>query len=469
MADYVTLRDYDTVLEAKAAEQELVLGGITGVTRTGKKLKVDATYESQARALLAGSDTPADAIADVGSTTVNTASNMASTAADTASSAASTVANTATNAVSTAADVAQGAASTMVDTASSAASTVVDTAQYVASSAAETVQDAASAVTTQASKVTSVAADRVQDLADTIRQSGNTPDASGVQRQAAQTTAGVLDKTSQYIGPGGLQTLVSDVRSSIRRNPLRSLLIGLGVGYLLRARYLPAQTTTTTSTPPAPPSTPTLQPTPPVPGYSAASMQVDVDMPVSTSTDIASAPLLETTATDTSLAMADFDTTSTVIGDDAFDTDMTLGTGGTTTDFADTGLGTSIGTGDLYIDATDVDLRSDMADAALGDDIMDVDVLGSDTLMDDSLSGDLRDTSSLGSTSFDADFGSTSSTLGTSADSTFTDSSPTTPLSTGDLDTTTSLTDNPSDAGTTDLGDVLSRWDERTRGEGSQS
>jgi len=461
MADYVTLRDYDTVLEAKAAEQELVLGGITGVTRAGKKLKVDATYESQARALLAGSATPVDAVADT-----------ASTAVDTATSAASTVASTASNAVSTTADVAANAASTVADTATSAASTVADTAQQVASSAAETVQDAAQAVTTQASKVTSVAADKVQDLADSIRQSGSSPDAPNVQRQAAQTTARVLDKTSQYIGPGGLQTLVGDVRSSIQRNPLRSLLIGLGVGYLLRARYLPAQPATTTSTPPAQPSTPTLQPTPPAPGYPAASMQSDVDVPVSTSTDIAPAPLLETSTTDTSFMTSDVGTTSTLIGDDVLDADMGLGMTGTT-DFADTGLDTSLGTSDLYTDAVDsdlsvgladTDLRTDMADLALGDDIVDVDVLGSDTLMDDSLSGDLGSTSSTSSTSIDA----TVSSMSSMDDSTFTSSS-TTPLSTDDLDTTTSLTDDPSSAGTTDLGDVLSRWDERTRGEGSQS
>lgn len=471
MADYVTLRDYDTVLDAKAAEQELVLGGITGVTRTGKKLKVDVTYESQARALLAGSATPVDAVANAASTAVDTASSAASTAVDTASSAATTVASTASNAVST-----------VADTASSAATTVADTAQQVASSAAETVQDAASAVTTQASKVTSAAADRVQDLADSIRQSGSSPDASGVQRQAAQTTAGVLEKTSQYIGPGGLQTLLGDVRSSIQSNPLRSLLIGLGVGYLLRARYFPAAPTPAASTPPAQPSTPTLQPTPPVP---AASMQADINVPVSTSTDIAAAPLLETTATDTSLMMSDLDATSMLIGDDVLDADMTLGTvdadlddglviGSTTTDFGDTGLDMS--TGDSSTGLADTDLRTNMMDVALGDDIVDVDVLGSDTLMDDSLSADMLDTGSVSTTSIDATLSSMDtldnsgmSSMGTPADSTFTSSSPTTPLSVDDLNTGTSLADDASSTGTTDLGDVLSRWDERTRGEGSQS
>jgi len=227
MADYVTLRDYDTVADAKAAEQQLVLGGISGVSRTGKKLKVDVTYESQARALLAGSATPADAVAGV---------------------------------TSTVSDTAQSAVSTVTDAAQSAASTVVDTATSVASSAADTVQDAASTVTTQASKVTSVAADKVRDLADSVRQQGSSPDAPQVQRQAAQTTANVLEKTSQYIQPGGVQTLLSDVRSSIQRNPLRSLLIGLGVGYLLRARFFPAPAVSPSSTAPATPSTPTLPP-----------------------------------------------------------------------------------------------------------------------------------------------------------------------------------------------------------------
>jgi len=427
MANDVTLRVYDTVMEAEEAERQLARGGIAGVMRSGTQLQVDATYAGQARAVLAGSAPPTPTVAP--------------------------------------------GAPAARDTAHHAASTVGDTAQHGASSAAETVQDATHAVTTQASKVTSVAADKVQDLADTIRQSGNTPDASGVQRQAAHTTAGVLDKTSQYIGPGGLYTLVGDVRASIQRHPLRSLVIGVGVGYLLRARYFPAQPKPAASTPPATPSTPTLQPTPPAPSYDAIRTQPDLDVAAPTSIDNAPASLLETSTTGTSFATSDLDTPRTLIGDDVVDTDLRLGMAGTT-DVADTGLDTFIGTSDLYTDAVDsdlsvgladTDLRINMADAALGDDIVDVDVLGSDTLMDDSVSGDL------GSTSIDADLGSMRSTLDTSADSAFMSSSPTTPLTTDDLDTSTSLMNDASSTGTTDLGDVVSRWDERTRGDGSPS
>jgi hypothetical protein len=400
MANDVTLRVYDTVMEAEEAVRQLARGGIAGVRRSGTQVQVDATSAGQARAVLAGSDPP-------------------------------------TNTIATGASAAR-------DTAQHAASTVVDTAQHGASSAAGTVQDAAHAVTTQASKVTSVAADRVQAVADTIRQSGSRPDASGVQRQAAQTTASVLDKTAQYIGPGGLHTLVGDVRSSIQRHPLRSLVIGVGVGYLLRARYFPAQPTTTPSTSPAQPSTPSVQPTPPAPGYGAVRTQPDVDVAALTSTDSAPAPLLETRTLDTSRATGDLGTPRTLIGDDVVDMDMGLGIPGTT-DGADTGLDTSIGTSDLYTDAVDsdlsvgladTDLRTDMADAARGDDSVDVDVLGSDTLMDDSVRGDMLGASS------------TSSTLGTSASSTFMSSSPTTPLATDDLDTSTSLTDDASSTGT---------------------
>jgi len=426
MANDVTLRVYDTVMEAEEAEHQLARGGIAGVTRRGTQVQVDATYAGQARAVLASSAPPTPTVAP--------------------------------------------GASAARDTAHHAASTVGDTAQHVASSAAATVQDAAHAVTTQASTVTTVAADRVQDLADRVRQQGNTPDASNVQRRAAHTTAGVLDKTSQYIGPGGVHTLLGDVRSLIQRNPLRSLVIGVGVGYLLRARSFPAQPKPAASTPPAQPSTPTLQPTPPAPGYPAASTQSDVDVPVSTSSDIAPAPLLETTITDTSFAAIDVDTPRTLIGGDVLDADMDLGITGTT-DVADTGLDTSIGTTDLYTDAVDsdlsvgfadTDLRTGMGDAVLGDDIVDVDVLGSDTLMDDSVSGDLGSTSSASSTSIDA-------TLSSMDNSTFRSSSSTTPLSTDNLSTGTSLTDAASNAGTTDLGDVLSHWDEHTRGEGSPS
>jgi hypothetical protein len=230
MTEYIPLHAYDTVLDAKDAEQQLARAGITGVMRSGKKLNVDAAYESQARALLAGTSTPTD---------------VAATVTDTASDAATTVR-----------DAVASAASTVGDTAQDAASTVVDTTQQVASTAASTVQDAASAVTDQASTVTSVAADHVRDLADTVRYQGSSLDAPRMQRHAAETMAGVLDKTSQYLQPGGFQTLVRDLRTSVQRHPLRSLLVGLGVGYVLRARFFPSQASVTVSRHPAQPSTP---------------------------------------------------------------------------------------------------------------------------------------------------------------------------------------------------------------------
>jgi hypothetical protein len=88
--------------------------------------------------------------------------------------------------------------------------------------------------------------------------------------------------------------------------------------------------------------------------------------------------------------------------------------------------------------------------------------------MDESVTG----VDTIGSTSMDADFSSTgtigdigtSDTFDTSAD-TFLDTPSTTPLSTDDLNTGTR--DASFGGETSDLGDALTQWDERTRNEGS--
>jgi hypothetical protein len=419
MSDRVTLRQYDTVLEAKNAEQMLLQGGIPAdaVTRSGKKVSVAATYESQARALLAGTTTPADDVADVSSTASDTAQQVATSA--------------------------QQAATSAVDTAQQAATSVVDTAQQAASTAAETVQDAASAVSSQASKVTSAAADKVRTLADTVRQQGTSPDAPAVQQQAAQTTASLLEKTSQYIQPGGIQTLLSDIRSLIRRNPTLSLVVGLGTGYAIRALYFPTQTPPSSSTALAKPSVPLVTP-PPASNYSAGDVQSYSPAPAST------APLSDV---DTTLGAADLDVTGMAIGDDVLDTDIASDLG--PDDILTSDLGTSSTfAGDVVdadvdaFDVVDVDMTGDvMGTSSTTDDILDTDVMMTDSAID----------------------ASTTSDLGTHVGGASIGSSATTPLSLDDLETSgQGTTSDLADSGMGDLGDVAARWDARTRGEGPQ-
>jgi hypothetical protein len=110
---------------------------------------------------------------------------------------------------------------------------------------------------------------------------------------------------------------------------------------------------------------------------------------------------------------------------------------------------------DLDVGTADVNMSTGAADLY-------ADAINTDTLMDESVAG----VDTIGSTSMDADFSSTG-TIGmsdTSADAFF-DTPSTTPLSTDDLNTGTR--DASFGGETSDLGDALTQWDERTRNEGS--
>ncbi len=200
-SDRVTIKDYGTTDDAKAAEALLHESGISAqsISRTGKKIRVDVEYESQARAVLAG---------------------MAGSAGQPAGA--------------TAAD-------RLADAAHEAASSVVDTAQGAVGAVADTVQDVTGAVTSRIDKVSETAADQVETLADTVWQGATREDAPALQRRAAETTTNVLDKVAEYLRDGDAQVILEDVRGAIRRHPGRSLLLGLSLGYLARGRFFGAR------------------------------------------------------------------------------------------------------------------------------------------------------------------------------------------------------------------------------------
>jgi hypothetical protein len=202
-ADRVTIKAFDTTDEAKDAERLLLEHGLSKdvVSRKGKKLRVAAEHEDQARALLAGSG--------------------------------ESIVSSAQTSLHTVADGVQTVAGRMSDGAQSAASTLSDTAQGVTNTVSDTMHAVASTVADQVGGAVGVASERVADLAMTVREYGT--DASGVQRQVARTTAGALDRTAYYLREGDINVVVDDLRDAIRRNPGRSLLLGLGLGYLARS------------------------------------------------------------------------------------------------------------------------------------------------------------------------------------------------------------------------------------------
>jgi hypothetical protein len=130
----------------------------------------------------------------------------------------------------------QHAASAAADSVQEVASSIAGTAQDAVSGVVDKVQDVTGAVADKASKVTDAAADQVESLANTVEQAAP-PDAPTLQRNIAETTVNVLDRTAEYLRNGDVGLIIDDMRAVIRRNPGRSLLIGLGLGYLARSTF----------------------------------------------------------------------------------------------------------------------------------------------------------------------------------------------------------------------------------------
>jgi len=227
----VTIREYDTTEEAKAAEDLLLQGGLSKeiVARSGKKVRVLPTYETEARALLASATPVTSTYGGVGMSDASAGSTPGSYSQDAGTSTGSYSQDEGSSTTD--------AVSAVTDTVQQAAGAVTDTVQQAAGAVADRVQDAASTVTTQVDRASGAAASQVQRVADTVRQGATSPQAPAVQRQVAGTTANVLDTTAYYLRQGDLNVIVEDLRSLIRRHPLRSLAIGLGLGYLARGTF----------------------------------------------------------------------------------------------------------------------------------------------------------------------------------------------------------------------------------------
>lgn len=338
------------------------------------------------------------------------ASNAVDSAQEAVSSATEAVAQTAVAAV----DTAQGAAATVVDTAQEVVSTAAGAVAQTAGAVVDTAQQATSAVTgavsTKVDQAADAAASGVERVADTVAQTVYSGDASPGTRRVAETAVSALDRTAEYLREGDLSLVVEDLRGVVRRHPLRSLILGLGLGYLARGAFFPS------SGAQARPSSPPLLPPPPrpVPVYSAAgydaSSGIGYDAAPSVGLGVSAGLSGATTfdTLDTGLGATGIDTLDTGLGDTAFagsmgagtlagddllagdalgsadnaidfptgsalDTDAGLGLGADTTDVGfglgttDAGFGADTGSLGLTSDASGSGLSSGAGDLGLGD------------------------------------------------------------------------------------------------------
>jgi uncharacterized protein YjbJ (UPF0337 family) len=113
----------------------------------------------------------------------------------------------------------EGAATQVGQAAQQAASTAMGKAQELAGNAGKRVEDATAAL-----------GERVQNVAGAIRDRGPH---EGMLGAATGRVADTLDTAGRYLREEGLADMAEDITAMIRRNPIPSVLVGVGFGYLL--------------------------------------------------------------------------------------------------------------------------------------------------------------------------------------------------------------------------------------------
>ena len=110
------------------------------------------------------------------------------------------------------------------------AQNVVNKVQDLGAQVADKAQDLGAQAVDRADAATMTVGGKMSDAAQTIRD--NAP-ASGPIANVAETAADTLERAGSYLQEQDLSDIRSDLEGIIRRHPVESLLVGLGVGYLL--------------------------------------------------------------------------------------------------------------------------------------------------------------------------------------------------------------------------------------------
>jgi hypothetical protein len=125
---------------------------------------------------------------------------------------------------------AQETASSVADKARETAATVGDRAREMASGVGHRVSEAASSVGHKADEAASSVGSGMQSLAGTLRQ--KLPH-EGMVGSAGSAVADTLERGGRYLQDEGLSGMAHDLTNLVRRNPIPSLLIAFGVGFVI--------------------------------------------------------------------------------------------------------------------------------------------------------------------------------------------------------------------------------------------
>jgi len=127
-------------------------------------------------------------------------------------------------------DKARETASNVADKAKDVASQAVDKAKDAASHVGEMVSNAASTAGRRADDFASSAGSTIKNFGDTIREHAPR---EGVLGTAAKTAADTTKQVGRYLEEEGLSGMMEDLTSLIKRNPVPSILVGVGLGVLI--------------------------------------------------------------------------------------------------------------------------------------------------------------------------------------------------------------------------------------------
>jgi len=127
-------------------------------------------------------------------------------------------------------DKAQNVAGNVADKARDAASTVADKARDVASTVGHKASDAASMVGHKADDAACSVGHGMQSFAGTLRE--KLPH-EGMMGSASSTLADTIDRGGRYLEEEGLSGVAEDLTNLVRRHPIPSVLIALGVGFCI--------------------------------------------------------------------------------------------------------------------------------------------------------------------------------------------------------------------------------------------
>jgi len=128
------------------------------------------------------------------------------------------------------ADRAHDAVDRAANTAQNTVDSVTDKAQQVASTVKDKAQDIGQQAADRADDATTTVGEKMSDVAQTIRERAPS---GGTLGNVADTAATTLDRAGTYLQQQDLTDMRADLEDIIRRHPIESLLVGLGVGYLL--------------------------------------------------------------------------------------------------------------------------------------------------------------------------------------------------------------------------------------------